>query len=46
MYETFFEMTNTPFVKNIPVADLYIPSFIEEAQGGTNYEYVFCFIEW
>jgi hypothetical protein len=31
MYETFFEMENTPFVKNIPVANLYIPSFIENS---------------
>ena len=37
MYESFFEMTNTPFVKNIPVASLYIPSFIEEAQSRLIY---------
>ena len=37
MYEAFFEMTNTPFVKNIPVSSLYIPPFIEEAQGRLTY---------
>ena len=29
MYEAFFEMTNTPFAKNIPVTSLYIPSFFD-----------------
>jgi type II secretory pathway predicted ATPase ExeA len=37
MYEAFFEMTNTPFVKNVPVSSLYIPPFIEEAQGRLTY---------
>ena len=37
MYEAFFEMTNTPFAKNIPVTSLYIPSFFDEAQGRLLY---------
>lgn len=37
MYETFFEMPNTPFARNIPVENLYLPAFIREAQGRLIY---------
>lgn len=37
MYEPFFGMSHTPFVKNIPVESLYMPSFIEEAQARLIY---------
>ena len=37
MYETFFEMQNTPFVRNIPVTNLYESSAMENAIGRLTY---------
>lgn len=37
MYEAFFEMTNTPFVRNIPADRLYISTKTEEAIGRLHY---------
>lgn len=37
MYESFFEMTNTPFVRNIPADRLYTSKKIEEAIGRLKY---------
>ena len=37
MYEQFFEMTHTPFVRNIPVNRLYSSSKIEDAIGRLKY---------
>ena len=37
MYEHFFEMENTPFVRNIPADRLYTSPAIEEAMGRLRY---------
>ena len=37
MYEQFFEMKHTPFVRNIPVNRLYTSNAIEEAIGRLKY---------
>ena len=37
MYENFFEMENTPFVRNIPANRLYTSKKIEEAIGRLKY---------
>ena len=37
MYENFFEMKNTPFVRNIPVNQLYTSAGIEDAIGRLKY---------
>lgn len=37
MYEQFFEMENTPFVRNIPADRLYTSTKIEEAIGRLKY---------
>ena len=37
MYERFFEMEHTPFVRNIPVDRLYTSKAIEEAVGRLKY---------
>lgn len=37
MYESFFEMTQTPFARNIPSQDQYEPSRIEDILGRLSY---------
>ena len=37
MYEPFFEMQHTPFVRNIPAQCLYEPAYITEALGRLYY---------
>ena len=37
MYEQFFEMEHTPFVRNIPTSRLYTSKKIEEAIGRLKY---------
>ena len=37
MYEGFFEMRNTPFVRNVPADRLYRPTQIEDAIGRLKY---------
>lgn len=37
MYESFFEMTNTPFVRNIPADRLFISAQMEDAIGRLRY---------
>lgn len=36
-YESFFGMSNTPFVRNIPVSCLYTSPILEEAMGRLKY---------
>ena len=37
MYKSFFEMTRTPFVRNVPVEYLYEPSFMKETLSRMAY---------
>lgn len=37
MYEEFFEMTHTPFVRNVPVEQLYQSPKLDEALGRLRY---------
>ncbi len=37
MYESFFEMQHTPFVRNVPVSSLYDSPWIREAHGRLCY---------
>ena len=37
MYESFFEMQHTPFVRNVPAQYLYEPAYITEALGRLYY---------
>jgi len=37
MYEAFFEMAHTPFVRNIPTGELYESPYVEEVLGRLSY---------
>ena len=37
MFEPFFEMENTPFVRNVPAGFLYQPGYLSEAKGRLHY---------
>ena len=37
MFESFFEMENTPFGRNVPPEYLYQPEHISEAKGRLRY---------
>ena len=37
MYEEFFEMTNTPFSRNVPADRLYTSNAIDDAIGRLTY---------
>ena len=37
MYETFFDMQHTPFVRDVPVSDLYISEVLDDVVGRLTY---------
>ena len=37
MYESFFEMRNTPFARNLPPSNLFITTQIQEVLGRLTY---------